>query len=332
MDPLERAIHTVLFSTRASYGRDSARALSRRVERGEVVRLRRGAFTAQPNAAGSAAHSNERARHELLKHAVAVVGIRPSALALSHHSAAAAWELPISGRWPARVDVTAIEPGWSKSDAGVRVHHCLIDPAEWQLLAGLPLTSPGRTVFDLARSGAVDDAVVALDAAMRPNRATGNPLVTHDVLGRMVAAAPSSRGLAMARSALDFADPLSGSPGESCSRMAIYRAGFARPELQVRHASHRRSYYETDFEWPQHGVIGEFDGRGKYFKEDIDGQVDPGQAIYDEKLREDELRTQCRRLVRWGWREVRQPSLLRHLLLSAGIPLVRAPRHSLGAW
>lgn len=196
------------------------------------------------------APSNERPRHELLKNAVAVVGLRASALALSHHSAAAVWDRPVSGRWPARVDVTATDSGWSKSGQGVRVHRCLISPSEWGLRAGLAATSPTRTVFDLARSGDADDALVALDAALRTERSGGDPLATRDVLAGMIAAAPSSRVLAMARSVPDFADPDAGSAGESRSRIAICRAGLERLLLQVRHASARRAYYETDFEWP----------------------------------------------------------------------------------
>lgn len=331
MDGLELAVQTVTFSASAGYGTDGARSLERAADRGTLARLRRGAYAPSSQPPVATQWRSQQVRL-LLERAVAVVGTRSSALALSHHAAAAAWGMPIAGGWPARVDVLATAGNWSRSDPGVKVHRARVDASELVDLAGITVTSPERTVFDLARSGAVDDALVALDAGLCVRGAGRGPGVDLEIITAMIQAAPSPRGLAMARGVAGFADAASGSPGESCSRLAIYRAGFARPELQVRHPSTRRRYYETDFEWPELGVIGEFDGRGKYFKEGLDGTVDPGQAIYDEKLREDELRAQCTRFVRWGWREVHRPALLRELLLAVGIPLVRPPRRILGPW
>lgn len=369
MDELMRAMQAVVLSTGGGFGPDSASALARAAQRGAVTRLRRGAYTATPTAGGTSAGatgtaasavragetagdggavglkragaasasgaldaaglSAEDARALLLERAVAVLRTRPSALALSHHTAAAAWGMPIAGRWPTRVDVQTVDAAWSRTDAGVRVHRNRVEASELVERAGVLVTSPALTLLDLARSGAVEDALVALDAALGRVWFARKPMVDRDRFLALLGSAASGRGLAMARAVLEFADAASGSPGETCSRLEMYRAGFARPMLQVRHQSTRRQYYETDFEWPKWGVIGEFDGRGKYFK-DGDGGV--GQAVYEEKLREDELRAAGYRVVRWGWREVRQPHLLRQLLLSAGVPITRRPSRGMGAW
>ena len=75
----------------------------------------------------------------------------------------------------------------------------------------------------------------------------------------------------------------------------------------------------TDFWWPDHGVVGEFDGVGKYLREKwMDGRS-AAEVVIDEKLREDRLRRQVSRVVRWGWDVGGSPSRLGLLLRQAGV-------------
>jgi len=71
--------------------------------------------------------------------------------------------------------------------------------------------------------------------------------------------------------------------------------------------------FRVDFWWARAGIIGEFDGLGKY--EDVD-------AVRREKSREQSLllRPEVRRVVRWGWTEVRTPGRLQAVLRAAGLP------------
>jgi hypothetical protein len=64
-------------------------------------------------------------------------------------------------------------------------------------------------------------------------------------------------------------------------------------------------------------VVGEFDGRVEY---------DDPEALWREKLREDALRRlpEVRSIARWTMREAVTPAALAHVLLSAGMPVLRA--------
>jgi very-short-patch-repair endonuclease len=59
----------------------------------------------------------------------------------------------------------------------------------------------------------------------------------------------------------------------------------------------------VDFWWPSARVIGEFDGKGKYLREEYSGGRSIADIVIDEKLREDRLRALGATVVRWGWSE-----------------------------
>ena len=84
-------------------------------------------------------------------------------------------------------------------------------------------------------------------------------------------------------------DSRADSVGESLSRARIHELGFAEPELQVavETAGHR---YVVDFFWPEANIIGEFDGRAKYSRDDFTAGSPPEEVVWREKKREDALR------------------------------------------
>ena len=59
----------------------------------------------------------------------------------------------------------------------------------------------------------------------------------------------------------------------------------------------------TDFAWPEQRTVGEFDGRIKYGRLLRPGQQ-PGDAVFEEKRREDAIRDTGLRVVRWVWDEL----------------------------
>ena len=168
---------------------------------------------------------------------------------------------------------------------------------------GRRTTTLVRTVVDIARSTSFENVVAVLDHVLREG------LCDVDSLSRAFAAWPTARGMARARRALRFADPLAESPGESVSRVRLDQDGFPPPVLQQ-----QLGQYRVDFWWPRSGVVGEFDGLTKY-----EGGTD---TIRAEKSRETVLllRADVRRVVRWGWTEVRTPGRLQSLLRAAGLP------------
>jgi hypothetical protein len=124
------------------------------------------------------------------------------------------------------------------------------------------------------------------------------------------------------RTAADIAR-LSESPGETRTRVLIHRLGFAPPVLQVRFVDEYGEMF-PDFFWPDVEVALEFDGKVKYTRGEFTGG-DPSGVVWREKLREDRLRRQIRRVERATFADITHPARLERILHAAGVPRVRAP-------
>lgn len=111
--------------------------------------------------------------------------------------------------------------------AGVLTRRETLRAGETQLCAGLAVTTPERTAFDIGRRGAIRSAVVRLDALAR---ATG--FKVDDVRG-VAAAHPRSPGLRRLEAALELVDPGAQSPRESYLRLLLIDAGLPRPQTQI---------------------------------------------------------------------------------------------------
>ena len=77
----------------------------------------------------------------------------------------------------------------------------------------------------------------------------------------------------------------------------------------------------SDFGWPEQRTVGEFDGKVKYGRLLKPGQ-DPGDAVFEEKLREDAFRARGWEVVRWTWTDLRdfRATAARIRVASAGSP------------
>lgn len=153
------------------------------------------------------------------------------------------------------------------------------------------------------------DAVVVLDAVLAHHRLD---------LGRWLPFLTSQRSLRRWDRAWDFADARSESPGESLSRALIAELGFPAPTLQ-RTVTTDAGTFRLDFCWEDQRIVGEFDGRMKYFDDELLAGQDPREVLYREKQREDALRRAGWLVVRWGWSQLRDPRELAHRLLQAGL-------------
>jgi hypothetical protein len=95
-------------------------------------------------------------------------------------------------------------------------------------------------------------------------------------------------------------------PQASVSRAAGSRscAGLPQPVLQweVRDGS-GHLIGRTDFGWPALGAVGEFDGEIKYGRLLRPGQS-PGEVVFAEKVREDQIRATNLGMARWVWHEL----------------------------
>ena len=114
-----------------------------------------------------------------------------------------------------------------------------------------------------------------------------------------------------ARRTIDFLDPRSESPGESCSRVVLHEQGLPKPDLQVEVYDDRGCLLaRSDFGWIERRTLGKFDGHGKYgaLRRPDQGADD---VVLDEKTREDRLRDHGWQIARWNWSVLRTPIELR---------------------
>jgi very-short-patch-repair endonuclease len=166
--------------------------------------------------------------------------------------------------------------------AGVHVHGADLPPDVVARWFGVPLTYIPRTVVDLARHDR-RDGLMAADAALHQR------LVSRADIERELERASGWPGIVQARAVLDLATDKAESPLESLTRLALHDSGFPRPEPQYEIGGFR-----VDLCWPDRRLVLEADGREKY----------QGDALWDEKKRETELRKYRYRVERVIWSDV----------------------------
>lgn len=279
--------------------------LARMVRRGELRRLQRGAYAHSP----AELPTDAAARHRLAVLAT-MPGLRSPAV-VSHLSAAVLHGLPVWGVPLARVHVTRRPPTSGTGSTRLRQHVARVPEDQLTVVDGVGTTSVTRTVVDVARSVPFESAVVIADRALRSGSTTRQDLVDCVALmGRIP-------GIRAAARVVDFADPLSESVGESRSRVLIHRLGLRPPDLQVRVRRRDGSVMaRCDFGWEGHRTLGEFDGRVKYGRL-LGPRQEPGDVVFREKRREDELRDHRWQVVRWTWDDLDHPRVVGDRLLRA---------------
>jgi hypothetical protein len=264
--------------------------LARLVRAGELARLRRGAYVSAllpPDAA---------TRHRLLVRAT-MAGLRRSGV-VSHQSAAVLHGLPLWDAALDRVHITRRPPAWQDTSRVLRCHVARLRDDEVEEVDGVPVTSPVRTALDLARSLPHEAAVVSLDAALRQG------MLRADVLRNRLFDLVGTPGSRAAARAVEFADGRSESVGESRSRVLLHRWGLGPTSLQFEvRGPGGLLVARTDFAWEEHGLIGEFDGRVTHGRLLRPGQQ-PGDAVFEEKRREDAVRAEGWGVTRWVWADL----------------------------
>ncbi|MEO3757805.1 hypothetical protein ABGB19_05865 [Mycobacterium sp. B14F4] len=98
---------------------------------------------------------------------------------------------------------------------------------EWQFVDGIPVTTPERTAFDLARLTRGDKAVARLDALGNATR------FDRDAVADLVRRHRGSPGVPRVLPVLDLCDPGAQSPRETWLRLLLVRAGFPQPRTQI---------------------------------------------------------------------------------------------------
>ncbi|HEY7266311.1 MAG TPA: DUF559 domain-containing protein [Solirubrobacterales bacterium] len=186
----------------------------------------------------------------------AVLFAGPRAI-LSHESAAILWRIRANGSTPATrrspLDAIPIEvtvPSSGRHPIGLEVHRRNLPVEDRVVEAGIPVTTPTRTLIDLGtRLGEPE-----LEAAV--NEADKLDLVDPESLRLALDARAGTRGVAPLRKLLDqrtFA--LTDSALERRFLPLARRAKLARPRTGV-----RLNGFKVDFYWPDLGLVVETDG------------------------------------------------------------------------
>jgi hypothetical protein len=150
-----------------------------------------------------------------------------------------------------------VELVWSNArpPRGVRTYDMTLLPGEAQMVAGVRVTTPRRTAFDIGSRQPTGTAVAHLDALMR---ATGTKV------GEVREVADhhrGARGLRQLETALDLVDPGAQSPKETWLRLLLIRAGLPRPTTQIPvMAANAAQVYHLDMGWEDLMVAVEYDG------------------------------------------------------------------------
>ncbi|TFC43410.1 hypothetical protein [Cryobacterium shii] len=284
---------------------------------GARERIRRGAYVDDALWASMTPADRYRAR------ILAAVRTRRRMPVVAFDSAAALWGYPRASAWPGVVHLIVNPESAARSKNGVTIHREGLEAGDVVEMEGILVTSPQRTLVDLARAAQFRDSVAAIDCALNPERSTNYNQVTKDQLLEAHERVVSPRGGRQSLKAIKFGNGLADNAGESESRVVIFELGFPDPVLQRQHVNPNGGHYFTDTEWPEYRTIGELDGRGKYLKEEYLSSMSPGEAVYAEKIREDHLRAEGNVFARWGIPDIREPWRLQRILSKAGLPLVR---------
>ena len=288
------------------------------------VRVRRGVYVDSSDWA----EKEREARHFVRMQAVCA--LMKSAPVFSHQSAALIWGLPVVGV-PMPVQLTAAGRVGVRSQRGIRWHNDAVCDDEIVMVGGFLVTSLERTLVDLARTCSFPSAVAALDAGIGEwieSPITGRVRGANTGrLHELVSSAAGRRGVRAARTSVNFADARSGSAGESVSRANLHLLGFPAPELQVPFRRDDGGLDIVDFDWPDLGRFGEFDGRGKYLRLEYTADLPIEEIVLAEKEREDHIRRHRPFGLRWGWDIGRDPlKLHRHLFAHGFHPITRRER------
>jgi Transcriptional regulator, AbiEi antitoxin len=295
-------VFTATEALRAGYQHAEIRRL---LTSGRWVRLRQGIYIAADDL--QAADASDR-RHRVNCLAVLLALDRPGA-AISHQSAARLWDLPVP-RDDAEV-LRLTDPVRWRRGRDFHMARAPLRTGECGRMGPVRVTSAVRTLVDCAREWPLEDAVVAMDAAVLTH------CTTVDELRAGAAAVHHWPGASRAARAAAFADGRSESPLETRGRLRILGSGFPTPELQVEIRAGGRLVGVVDAWFDDAAVAVEFDGRVKYTDPWRDRSA--ARVLWEEKRREDELRSLDIRVVRiadgdlgshWAGIEKRLASLL----------------------
>lgn len=264
---------------------------------GELVRIRQGGYTFTDvwQAADPVG------RHRLRAHAVLRSHTVP--LALSHTSAAAEHDLRLFEPNLDKVHVTCLDRVIARTTPDVVYHRGRCRDDELIAVGEHVAVTPVRAALEAASLTHTAAGLVVLDSVVDLGLGTLDDL--HKGFAEMIGI-PRTRKLQIT---VRLVRKGAGSAGESLSRYVMWTQHLPEPVLQFEVRDRGVLIGTCDFAWPDHGVLGEFDGMVKYGRLLRAGET-AGDAVTREKTREDRLREATGWLMfRLIWRELFTPKI-----------------------
>jgi predicted transcriptional regulator of viral defense system len=266
-------------------------AVDYRVRRGRLFVIHRGVYAL--GRAGLTRHGHAMA---------AVLACGPTAVA-SHHLATALHEFLPS--WPNEPEITVTTQ--RRSRAGIYVHTSRsLAPAQTTRRENIPVTSPARTIVDLADVAGertIERALAEAEALRQ---------LTRSALAAELLRTPGRRGTAIIRELLRKSH-LNRTKRELEEAFIVFidDTGFPRPKTNARVAG-----YEVDAIWRDQQLIAELDSWQFHGTRD---------AFERDRVRDAKLQAHGYRIVRITWRRLEQRS---ELEADLGVLLGYAAAHS----
>lgn len=197
---------------------------------------------------------------------------------------------------------------------------------EPEVISGLRVTSFWRTVFDCLARLDFDEALVVADGTLRAkkiSRRKMSELLTRRFRG--------CAGIRRVRMICQWAEPCAESGGESLARAAMIRLGFEVPHLQMELPDpvETGKRFRVDFVWrdvSRRLIFGEFDGKQKYVKQQLEKGETLSKVIDAEHERQTRLTVYRASFLRLSYAEVRDAEVLKRKLTLYGVPRGPAPR------
>lgn len=148
-----------------------------------------------------------------------------------------------------------LQYAYRRPPKGIRTWSDRLAPDEFQLVDGLPVTTPARTAFDLASRYPVTKAVAAIDALVR---ATKLNITEAEILASRY---KGHRNIRRARHTLKLVDAGAESPRESWLRLLLIEAGYPRPQTQIPvHGAYGELVAILDMGWEDVKIAVEYEG------------------------------------------------------------------------
>ncbi|MEI2277563.1 type IV toxin-antitoxin system AbiEi family antitoxin domain-containing protein [Paenarthrobacter ilicis] len=321
------AYDLILSSDATRIGQDP-RLLAKRCKRGELVRVRRGAYV--PSAIW--AQLDDRQRHGLRAAALVNTALTPPTFNLQ--SAGLLWGLGVVGV-PSRLCTVTPDPSGGRSKHGIRRTLGSLDEGVTKL-GDFLVTDKLRTTTELASSLNFAEALAVVDSSRRSN-GKGSFAVSDWNKEKAWGLATNLADLGVAASRLstisrqrrvsrilELSTTESESVGESMSRAQMILLNFPLPVLQSSFKLRDGRTARTDFWWPDLDLVGEFDGKSKYLRQRLLGKQTIQQVVLAEKNRENALRALGLTVIRWDWAEMMNPRTFARILNDGGLRSLRA--------